>query len=297
MWIKVCLFGIGLIARIPLKGLYFISSYILYPLTYYVARYRRRIVSKNLRLSFPEKSKTERKVIEKAFYHHFTDIIVEILFGYKATDEQMCEHMIYTPADKAYAEELIEKYGGCFFLLSHYGNWEWESDISKRFADPRMHLVSIYRQLDNHTMDTILKTIREQRGTTMCEMRDLLRQMIRDSKSERLCTYGMINDQKPSLFSQHYWTTFLHQETAFLDGTERLAQKFKYPIIYVHITMPKRGVYVNTFTVISEHPDQEEQYYITERYARLLEENILECPQLWLWSHNRWKYHKGQHAG
>ena len=35
--------------------------------------------------------------------------------------------------------------------------------------------------------------------------------------------------------------------------------------------------------------EQFPDYDITDRYAQLLEEQIRQCPELWLWTHNRWK--------
>ena len=290
IWLKILQAITYCIGKLPLSVLYFFSTFFLYPLTYYVVRYRRKIVQKNLTLSFPEYSDSERKDLEKRFYRHFVDLLAEIIHGYAASDEEMAKRMIYDEKDKMMVEKLIEKYGGCFFMLSHFGNWEWEADLSKRFTNSKMHLVSVYRKLNSHVMDELMKSVRVKRGTTMCEMADLFRTMVRQSKEDRLYTYGMISDQKPSLFSQNYWTIFFHQKTAFLDGTERLARHFKYPVIYVHITSPQRGVYHNNFVVISEHPEQEEEFYITSQYAKLLKNNILESPHLWLWSHNRWKY-------
>ena len=31
------------------------------------------------------------------------------------------------------------------------------------------------------------------------------------------------------------------------------------------------------------------EFEITEMYTRMLEEEISEAPEFWLWSHNRWK--------
>ena len=50
----------------PLNVHYFFADGLIYPLMYYVVRYRRKMVRKNLRLSFPEKSEGERQAIAKA---------------------------------------------------------------------------------------------------------------------------------------------------------------------------------------------------------------------------------------
>ena len=105
-------------------------------------------------------------------------------------------------------------------------------------------------------------------------------------------TIGLISDQKPSPRNAHVWTTFLHQETSFLDGGEVLARKFGYAVAYVHVESPKRGYYRARFELITDKPADTLPGDITLTYARLLEENIIQSPALWLWTHNRWKWSK-----
>ena len=51
---------VKILSRMPLNVHYFFADGLIYPLMYYVVRYRRKMVRKNLRLSFPEKSEGER---------------------------------------------------------------------------------------------------------------------------------------------------------------------------------------------------------------------------------------------
>lgn len=142
-------------------------------------------------------------------------------------------------------------------------------------------------------MNELMLDIRAQRGAEMVEMKQILRAMIKNHQQGRLIGYGMIADQKPSPTSSHFWTTFLNQDTAFLDGSEVLAHKFNYPVFYFYITSPQRGYYNIDIRTIAENPVNETEWTITQKYANLLETNILEQPSLWLWSHNRWKHKRG----
>ena len=69
-------FFLKLLSYIPFKVLYVLSDGLFY-LLYYVIRYRRTIVRKNLTESFPEKSEQEILKIEKNFYRYFTDQVLE----------------------------------------------------------------------------------------------------------------------------------------------------------------------------------------------------------------------------
>lgn len=281
---------IKILSRLPLGFHYGVANGILYPLAYYILRYRRGVVYKNLRNSFPDKSESEIKTIAKGFYHHLADIIAEIIYGYSVSDKEMNQRVQYQHIDLI--EDAIRTHGGAIVMLGHLGNWEWTADIGNRLTPP-LREVSIYRRLKNKSMNELMLDIRAQRGAEMVEMKQILRAMIKNHQQGRLIGYGMIADQKPSPTSSHFWTTFLNQDTAFLDGSEVLARKFNYPVFYFYITSPQRGYYNIDIRTISENPVNETEWTITQKYANLLETNILEQPSLWLWSHNRWKHKRG----
>lgn len=277
-----------LLAYIPLRGLYFLADFVVYPFAYYVIRYRRKIVHKNIENSFPDKTETERKSIEKGFYHYFSDTIAEIIYGYRADDEDMRKRVQFVNLEQV--KELTIARGGAFFMLGHVGNWEWAAEIGSYEQDFGVTQCNIYKQLQSSTFDRLMLDIRSKRMGFCCEKDKLLRVLITQKNNGQPTTYGMIADQKPLRRNIHYWTTFLHQETPFFSGVERLAKKFDFPVFFADVNTDSRGYYTIEFKLITNTPLTEEEFYITEKYARLLEENILRQPSRWLWSHNRWKH-------
>ena len=280
---------IRILSRLPLPFLYVISDTLLYPLMYYVVRYRRKIVAKNLRLSFPEKSNEQRNVLERKFYRRFASTIMEIIYGYRISDEEMRERFVFENIELV--EELAHRNKGVFFMLGHLGNWEWIADIGKRYTDNNIKEYNVYRQQKNASVDKAMLALRNKRGGGGCiEKKQLLRQLVAMRHAGNPITIGLISDQKPSPRNAHIWTMFLNQETAFLDGGEILARKFGYAVTYVHVESPKRGYYRARFELITDSPAATNPTDITLAYAQHLEQNILESPELWLWTHNRWKW-------
>ena len=280
---------IRILSRLPLPFLYVISDTLLYPLMYYVVRYRRKIVAKNLRLSFPEKSNEQRNVLERKFYRRFASTIMEIIYGYRISDEEMRERFVFENIELV--EELAHRNKGVFFMLGHLGNWEWIADIGKRYTDNNIKEYNVYRQQKNASVDKAMLALRNKRGGGGCiEKKQLLRQLVAMRHAGNPITIGLISDQKPSPRNAHIWTIFLNQETAFLDGGEILARKFGYAVTYVHVESPKRGYYRARFELITDNPAATNPTDITLAYAQHLEQNILESPELWLWTHNRWKW-------
>ena len=286
---------IRIFSLLPLSVLYMISDIILYPLVYYVARYRLKVVRKNLRNSFPEKGKNELKSIEKKFYRHFADLIVEVVYGYRVGDEEMRERVVFENVDLV--EHLASKTHGVIAYLGHMGNWEWLVDLNKRFVNPAMVEYNVYRQLKNPASDKMMLELRSKRGGECIEKKQLLRKLVALRRSEHPFVVGMLSDQKPSKRSSYVWTQFLNQETAFLDGSEVLAHKFGFSAVYAHIWSPKRGYYRIRFEQITDDPELMQPEEMTKRYAELLEQNICAKPEQWLWTHNRWKWGRKELEG
>ena len=288
-------FLIRIFSLLPLSVLYMISDVMLYPIVYYVARYRLKVVRKNLRNSFPVKSHDELKNIEKKFYHHFADLIVEVVYGYRVGDEEMRERVVFENVDLV--EDLASKTHGVIAYLGHMGNWEWLVDLNKRFVNPAMVEYNVYRQLKNPASDKMMLELRSKRGGECIEKNQLLRKLVLLRRADHPFVIGMLSDQKPSKRSSYVWTQFLNQETAFLDGSEVLAHKFGFSAVYAHIRSTKRGYYRIRFEQITDDPSKMQPKEMTKRYAELLEQNICAHPEQWLWTHNRWKWGRKELEG
>ena len=275
------------LSRLPLGFHHWCADYILFPMIYYVVRYRRRMVAKNLRNSFPDKSEAERKQIAKAFYHQFCDTIVESLYGWHRTNDELRPYMIYEHMEEV--NRLIDAAGGGIFTLAHMGNWEWMATM-QNWVSPGVKELNVYRQLKNPRIDRLMLAIREQRGGACVEKQRILREMIRYRNEQQPVIVGLLSDQKPRPEVTRVWLPFLHQETGFLDGAEVLARKFGYPVFYSFLTRTSRGHYKGQIRILAADPKNTAEGEITAAYAKALEENILTQPELWLWTHNRWKF-------
>lgn len=281
---------IRIFSLLPLSMLYAIADYLIYPLVRYVARYRLKLVRKNMRLSFPEKSESELNDLVNAFYHHFADILVEIIHGYRASDEEMRQRVVFENMDVL--EDLARKKHGVIAYLGHVGNWEWIADVGKQFADKSIVVYNVYRKQKNANADKAMLLLRSKRGGECVEKNQLLRKLVQLRHADHPFVIGLIADQKPSPRNAHTWTTFLNQDTAFLDGGEVLSRKFNLGVVYANIISPQRGYYRIHFEVITDNPNSLPENEITLSYARLIEANIRQQPARWLWTHNRWKWSK-----
>ena len=275
------------LSRLPLGVLHALADGLIYPLMYYVARYRRRLVRKNLALSFPEKSESERKAIEKAFYRQFCYTMMESVYGYRCSDEEMRRRVVFENMDEV--NRLVDAAGGGIFMLAHMANWEWMASI-QQWVSPGVTELNVYRRLKSDAMDKLMLAIRAKRGGACVEKQRILREMVRYRAEKKPVTIGLLSDQKPRPEVARTWTTFLHQDTGWLDGGEVLSRKFGYPVFYLYINRTAKGYYKADMRVLAADPKATEDGQITQAYASILEQNIKDQPELWLWTHNRWKW-------
>jgi len=277
---------VWLIAWFPLHILYIISD-IIYPVVYYIVRYRRGVVRLNIAKSFPDKPEMERRKIERRFYRFFCDLFIETMYEMHISEKEILRRMTFGNLTQILEQNAKKK--SVMIMTAHYGNWEWT--LAFMLFSPESYPSNpIYKRLRNEKFDKLIHQLRARFGAKLIEKNDLLRVMFRLQKENEVGNFWMISDQTPNGRNIHFWTPFLHQDTPTLTGTEQLARKFDYPVFYAEINRVKRGYYHCEFIPITLEPKKTAEFEITEKYMNLLEKSIEANPECWLWSHRRWKY-------
>lgn len=278
-WVKIH-------ALLPMRILYILSD-IFYVIIYRILKYRLNIVRQNLAAAFPEKNETERGKIERGFYHHFSDYVVEtIKLAHISLEELLKRAYIQNPE---IIDELMDKgHPCCLLLMGHYGNWEWYSGSTTRFKDAK--IFQLYRPLKNKAVDNLFIHLRTRFGAFVIPKNDAGKEVIKLQRNKIRSVVIFLADQTPSPANLHYWTSFLNQDTAILTGAERLARKLNLPVVYLDVQMLNRGYYTLEMQLLSENSKETPENWLTEEYARRMERSIHRDPCGWLWTHKRWKY-------
>ena len=281
------------LSALPLRIHYLFSDLVLFPLVFHVAGYRRRIVQKNLRDSFPEKGEAELKQIERSFYHWFCDYIVETIKLFSMSRREMRRRMTFEGTELV--ERLAAEGRSIGLYLGHYCNWEWVSSMPVWF-DQTLAMSQVYHVLESPVMDHLMLHIRARMGSENVSMQEILRYIIGKQRDKQPFMTGFIADQTPMWNSIHLWLPLLnHPETPVFTGTERLIKRFDLAAIYLDIRRVRRGHYAARLVLMEEHTKQVPDFQLTEHYFQLLETTIRRQPELWLWSHNRWKRTREEH--
>lgn len=274
----------SLIAMLPFGALYFISD-ILYGLVYKVVGYRKKVVRKNLRNSFPEKSKSELMHIEKEFYRHFCDYFVETIKTLRITDKEIRERMVFENIDVI--DELTKDGNSCLLSMGHYGNWEWIPSIILHIPE-RIKLGMVYKRLSSKDFDDLFLRIRARFGPKAIEMKSIYRTIVRNRNEGVTMLLGFLNDQRPRKHANEYWLKFLNQDTLAQTGMERIASQMGFAVAYLDIVKVKRGYFKCSVSAITPDASKEDEHFVTDTYTRKLEQTIKNNPAYYLWTHNKW---------
>lgn len=234
--------------------------------------------------SFPEKSEKEIKIIVNQFYQHFSDLISESFKGFTISKKNIKRRLIPNNQDllNQFKDQNIILIGG------HYNNWEICGQGLPLYFDHKMY--AIYKPLSNQFFDKKMRSSREKFGLNMIPMKETKNCFNDFTDQPKAIVFG--SDQSPSNPNRAYWLKFLNQDTGFLFGAEKYAREFNWPVIYVSIIKNKRGFYRMNYEIISVDSKSTSNGEIISKFSELLEKDIRNTPQYWLWSHNRWKHKK-----
>lgn len=272
-----------LISLLPRKAQRAIS-HLMYWVLYKVAHYRLNVVRDNLARSFPEKSIQERIEIEQKFYKHLGDIFLETILMATISAKEIDQRIEFIN------KEQIERYTqntSWISAMAHYGSWEYT--ISWGLHSHHDKVLAVYRPLTDKGFDRYYRRTRGRFGVEPVAMDSVGREIIEANNAGRKITLALIADQNPSSGSQN-WVEFLGQPTLFFNGMEKLAQKFHMPVAFMHIDKFGDEHYKAWFEIIYDGQEQLPTGEITRRYASHLEAMIRSKPELWMWSHRRWKH-------
>jgi len=280
-------YGINwVITLLPLPVLYIFSD-LLFLVLYYFPSYRREVVATNLKNSFPEKTTEELNTIEKKFYRHLADLIIETLKMTHMSKAEQIKRFSYTNLEVI--DRLREEKRDIIAVLGHYNNWEWPTLLPDYL---KLKTIIIFKPLQNKYFNRFINNQRSKHGIVLTPTHNVIRDIIINRKNSINTLSVFISDQIPALGDIRYWTTFLNQDTAVFTGAGKIAAKYDMAIVFFHIQKVKRGYYNLDVELLFDHTAGLSEVEITESHVRKLEEIITSKPEYWIWSHRRWKHKK-----
>jgi Kdo2-lipid IVA lauroyltransferase/acyltransferase len=271
-----------LLSLLPLRLLYVFSD-ACYGILFYIMKYRRDIVMSNLQTAFPKKTDEERLRIAKKFYHNLVDMFIEsikmISVSRSYLEKRVKGNWEVVNALKPTGRKVS-------IHLGHNFNWEWANAVAtKEFTMP---FVGAYMPIKNKTFDRLFINLRSRYGTLLVRATNMREDMLKYRNEQYVI--GLVTDQNPGTPSSGLWFNFFNKPAPFLNKPVKAAIASCSAVVFAFIHKKKRGSYEVVFTVVEEAAENSTDVELTRKFVNYMEDVITRYPDMWLWSHRRWKH-------
>ena len=270
------------ISYMPLRILYVFTD-LLYLLLITAIPYRKKIVTENIKSSFPQKTNFERFVIRLKFYRHFCDLIAEGIKNLSISERELKKRFVINNPE--ILNELFEKGKSVVLVSGHYNNWEWL--ITSQNFYFKHQAMGIGMPMTSKFWDEQINKKRQRFGMKVIHSKNFRQEIKKNNDNPGAIL--TLSDQSPGDSKKSYWMNFLNQPTAVLFGSEQMAHEYNFAVVFFATRKVKRGHYQLSLQLISDEPKDLAWGQITEKHVKMLEEEIQKAPQFWIWSHKRWK--------
>lgn len=273
---------------LPFRLLYIISDFV-YLIVYHLIGYRKGIVRENLALALPHLSELERLDIEKKSYRHLCDIFLEMIKTMSISKTEIKKRFVF-PNIEVY-KKLEEQNKSISMMLAHYASYEWVISMNEYVS---FSAFAIYKRLANPYFDKLVRDIRSKFKASLITTKETIPCIIKNKNKKLLSIYGFASDQSPRLNSAYHWQKFMGIEVPVHTGAEMLSKKYDMNVIFLRVKKIKRGYYEAYFEILSEDAKKVPDHEITDKFLKLVEAQIYEAPEYYLWTHNRWKHKRNR---
>lgn len=273
-----------IISILPFRLLYLFSD-VLYLLLYYIIGYRKKVVTENLKLVFPNKSETEILSIRKKFYKHLCDMFLEMTKTMSISKGSLAKRFILKNPEELKRLESLNK--SILLMYGHYASWEWSLEIQNHVT---FQGFGVYKKLANKHFDKLVRDIRSKFKTTLISTKETISIINQNEANGIKSIIAFLSDQSPRKSKDVYWGAFMGVEVPCFTGAERLAKRLDLTMAYLKVTKVKRGFYEAEFITLAEKASEYKDYELTDLFMREVEKQIYKAPEYYFWTHKRWKH-------
>lgn len=277
------MYWLVLLSKLPLSVLYALSSVMAF-LLFHLFRYRRTTSLTNIEKSFPDKTREEIVIIQKASYVYMTDCFVESIKAYQIKKDDIIQRVRMLEYEDI--KNTLKQGQSALILVAHSGCGEWLSQAGTFYFEANID--PVYKPAHSKWLDRFIFATRSRPSNTPIPYKQLAKDIQRRKKVVRCI--AMLADLSPRRREQTITVDFLHQPTRFFQSAERIAKLANVPVYFAKTHRLKRGYYEITMQKICESPKSIQDNELTELYAKKVEQMIIAQPEAWLWTHRRWKH-------
>jgi Kdo2-lipid IVA lauroyltransferase/acyltransferase len=241
----------------------------------------KKLIHSNIKKAFPEINLIELKKITKLMWNNYGRIFAEYMFIKDFRSNKLSLNI------KVEGQEILEQIKKSnkpvVFISGHFSNFEL---MAMHIEKTGINLSVIYRPLNNIFLNKIMEKIRK---NYICKHQIKkgiggLKRLIKLRKNNY--STALMIDQR---VSEGIKTHFFKQKASTTTIPAQLVKKFNMPVVPIYIERIDNINFKITVNKPLIFPNEETIIGITNKLNHILEKMIINKPEQWIWSHNRWK--------
>jgi len=245
-----------------------------------------KLVDSNIDIAFPGLSISEKILLKKKIYRHFSSIFVDIMYLFCGKNPNKVVGDLKIEGVEN-IQSVLKKGKGAILFSAHFGNWELTPFILSRELGYK--IFSIARRMDNPLTEEIVKKFRAFMGSEMIYKEGSLRKIIRITENNGLIY--LLVDQN-TITREGVKVKFFGRDVFAVTTVSQLYLKKGIPIVPLFVTYDNNSV---TLRIGSEIDFKKSDDFnadlteLTQNCMSQIESMIRKNPDHWFWFHDRWK--------
>ena len=240
-----------------------------------------KLIRENIIKALPELNDTEIKTINKKMWNNYGRIFSEYMF-LKNFRNNLNQTNI-TIHGQEILDEIKKFNTPVIFVSGHFSNFEL---MAMQIEKSGIKLAAIYRPLNNRFLNTIMERIRKK---FICKVQikkgiSGVREIVKFYKKNY--STALMIDQR---VSEGIKINFFNHKALTTTIPAQLVKKYKMPIVPIFIERFENIKFKITVQKPIYFSENDSIKNITSKLNNILEKMILQKPEQWIWSHNRWK--------
>tara|TARA_B100001121_G_C18572206_1_gene565549 strand:- start:25 stop:888 length:864 start_codon:yes stop_codon:yes gene_type:complete len=243
---------------------------------------KNKMSEQNLTYAFKNINNETKKKIIKKMWANYGKIFAEYMFIKDFRNDPKISKKINIQ-NKEILEKIKNNSEPVIFISGHFSNFEF---MAMQIEKCGIDLAAIYRPLNNIYLNPIMEKIRKkyicknqiQKG--VFGMKNLLRKFKNGTSIALMIDQRVSEGIKSNFFEKQAFTTTIPAQ---------FVKKYKSKIVPVYIERLENDEFVIKFQEPLVFNEIENIETITNNLNKIIEKMIMNNPEQWIWTHNRWK--------
>ena len=242
-----------------------------------VARGPLRLARRNLAAAYPDWSDRKRRGVARAIFRHLGGVLAEFLWLPRVDAKTLARTTTYEGT-----EHITGRTSGMIAITAHSGNWEWAAHAIGALAP----VTTMQRERNEPEINRLITSMRARSNVRAVDRGSVAasREMIRALRDGHLLAF--LIDQ--NIRAESVKVPFFGRPALTPIGPARLAIRAGVPVVVIFDERRGGRHFVHILPPITTSKG-DDPVALTARITAMIEEQIRQAPEQWVWFHDRWR--------